>query len=123
MNTKRNNIIYLTSTILLTIMIGMGVANYIFNTEVVGEMLTALGYPTYLIYPLAIAKTLGLIAIWFVKNKTLKEWAYAGLFFNLLLATISHIAVQDGQFVAPIIGLLLVLTSYFFERKTAKTVS
>ena len=42
---------------------------YFFNHEEVAGMFTDFGYPTYIIYPYAIAKLLGLIAIWFIGSK------------------------------------------------------
>ena len=63
---------------------------YIFNYEMVETMFTSFGYPTYIIYPLAGAKLLGLFAIWNPKFNVLKEWAYAGFFFDAVLASGSH---------------------------------
>ena len=56
--------------------------NYIFKHGLVAEVFVKLGYPTYIIYPLAVAKVLDVIAILTKKSGTLKEWAYAGFFFN-----------------------------------------
>ena len=123
MDNKRNKIIYLVSTVLLTLLMGVSVGNYIFNHEMVSERITDLGFPTYLIYPMAIAKTLGLIAIWTKKSQTLKEWAYAGFFFNLVLAIIAHLGVGDGEFVPPLVGLALLLASYFSEKKIAQNIA
>ena len=118
MNAKTNRIVYYTSTGLLTLMMGVGSAgNYFFNHEMVREVFTSLGYPTYLIYPLAIAKILGLIAIWTRKSQILKEWAYAGFFFDLVLGFGAHIMVNDGGFAPSLVGIVLVFASYFTEKK------
>ncbi|TNE51056.1 MAG: DoxX family protein [Deltaproteobacteria bacterium] len=82
----------------------------------VAKTFTKLGYPTYIIYPLAVVKILGLIAIWTKKSQRLKEWAYAGFFFDLVLAISAHIAVQDGEFAPAVVALVLLLTSYFSEQ-------
>jgi hypothetical protein len=37
---------------------------YIFNNAEIGNTFASVEYPTYIIYPLAAAKILGLIAIW-----------------------------------------------------------
>ena len=44
----------------------------------------------------------------------LKEWAYAGLFFDLAGALYSHLSLGDppSAWIFPIIGLLLVGSSY-----------
>lgn len=124
MNNKRNKIIYLVSTILLTLLMAVGSAgNYIFNHEMVSEVFTALGFPTYLIYPMATAKILGIIAICTKKSQTLKEWAYAGFFFNLVLAIIAHLGVNDGGFAPALVGLVLLLVSYFSEKKIAHNIA
>ena len=90
---------------------------YIFNNEVATTAFTSLGFPTFIIYPLALLKILGLIAIWTRKSKILTEWAYAGFTFNTILATTAHINVGDGEFGAAMVALVLVLTSYFFYQK------
>lgn len=77
-----------------------------------------MGYPSYLVYPLAIAKILGLIALWYPKFKTIKEWAYAGFFFNVVLAFFAHVMISDGQQLFSILAFLFLITSYLFYRRT-----
>lgn len=117
MSTKRNRIIYLVSTGLLTALMLMSAGMYFFNNQMVSETFVKLGYPTYIIYPLAIAKILGLIAIWTKKSKTLKEWAYAGFFFDFVLAAGAHFMVNDGEFAPGLVAIVLLLVSYNFEDK------
>ena len=85
----------------------------------ISQAFQGLGYPTFIIYPLAIAKILGLIAIWTKKSNTLTTWAYAGFFFDVVLAFSSHIMADDGQHQLAFLGILLVLTSYFSYKKLA----
>ena len=73
----------------------------------------SMGYPIYLIYPLAIAKIFGLLAIWGNFSKCLKEWAYAGFFYDTVLAFFAHYMVSDGQHLFAVIAFFAVLTSYF----------
>jgi uncharacterized membrane protein YphA (DoxX/SURF4 family) len=79
------------------------------------EVFTHLGYPTYLLPFLGIAKTLGVIVIVVPGFTRLKEWAYAGLVFDLIGALYSHLSVGDppSAWGFPIVGLLLVTGSYF----------
>ena len=77
----------------------------------------AMGYPTYLIYPMAIAKILGLVAVWGNFSKWLKEWAYAGFFFNSILAFFAHVMIGDGQQTGAVLAFVFVLTSYFTGKK------
>ena len=79
------------------------------------------GYPSYLIYPLGIAKVLGRIAIWTRLSPLLKEWAYAGFFFDVLLAFAAHYTT-DGAIVPSLVGLVLVLVSRFTEARVFASV-
>ena len=117
MNHKRNRIIYLVSTGLLTALMLLSAGMYFFNHAMVAETFTNLGYPTYIIYPLAIAKLLGLVAIWTKKSNTLKEWAYAGFFFDFILAFSAHLHVNDGEFAPSLVAVILLLLSYSTEKK------
>ncbi len=112
---KQRRLIYLISTGLLTLLMLMSAGMYVFNHDMVSDTFTKLGYPTYIIYPLAFAKVLGLIAIWTKKSSALKEWAYAGFFFDFILALSAHIAVNDGEYIPAAIALVLLFTSYFSE--------
>ncbi len=117
MSNKRNRLIYLISTGLLTALMLMSAGMYFFNNQMVSETFTSLGYPTHIIYPLAIAKILGLVAIWTKKSQTLKEWAYAGFFFDFVLATTAHFVANDGGAMPALFAIVLVLVSYNFEKK------
>lgn len=114
--TKKHKIIYYGSTGLLSIFVLMGAGNYLFNTEMVVGMFASLGFPSYLVYPMAIAKILAVITLWLPKLEKLKEWAYAGFFFNFLLAKIAHLAVADGHSLGAVIALILLLVSYKYKK-------
>jgi len=79
-----------------------------------------LGYPRYLLPFLGVAKLLGVAAILQPWSRTLKEWAYAGLIFDLIGALYSHIAIGDppSLFAGSLIGLVLVSGSYILLRLT-----
>lgn len=112
---SKRKIAYYVVTALFTVLLSLGIVMYFAKHADVVKAFTKLGYPTYIIYPLAIAKLLGLIAIWTKISPTLKEWAYAGFFFDLVLAIAAHVAIKDGEFFAAAIGLTLLLASYFLE--------
>ena len=82
------------------------------------EVFTHLGYPTYLLPFIGLAKMLGVIAVLAPGFWRLKEWAYAGLVFDLIGALYSHLAVGDppSAWGFPIIGLTLVVGSYLLHR-------
>src|SRR5689334_18576433 len=55
-----------------------------------------LGYPTYVLSIIGAWKLLGAVAVLVPRFPRLKEWAYAGMFFNYTGAVASHLAVGDG---------------------------
>ena len=114
---NRDLTIYRIVTGLFSLLILAGVSQYFFNHDMVKGMFEQLNYPGYLVYPLGVAKLLGLVAIWSNKSATLKEWAYAGFVFDFLLAISAHLNVQDGEHYGALVALLLVLGSYFYDQK------
>ena len=76
--------------------------------------MTHLGYPVYFASILGLWKLLGAIAIVAPGFPRLKEWAYAGFFFDLTSAAVSRAAVGDGvaDILAPLGFLALVLASW-----------
>lgn len=105
-------ILYWASTGLLTLLMLFSAYNYFFNYDMIKGFFEAFGYPTYLIYPLGIAKLLGLATIWANFSKSLKEWAYAGFFFNTVLAFFAHYMIADGEHMGAAIAFVLVMVSY-----------
>lgn len=55
-----------------------------------------LGYPEYVLPILGVWKVLAVIVILIPQYQMAKEWAYAGLFFLLSGAVVSHLAIGDG---------------------------
>ena len=116
MNTKTTLWIYRISTGLFSANMLFGAAMYFVMHPMAVEMFESLSFPSYIIYPLAVAKILGLVAIWSNKSPVLKEWAYAGFVFELLLATSAHLNAKDGEFAGALMALVVVLVSYTFYR-------
>ncbi|KJD32716.1 membrane protein [Tamlana sedimentorum] len=114
---KTNKIIYYISTGLLTAIMLFSASMYFFKHDAISEAFKHFGYPTYIIYPYATLKLLGLIAIWSPKFKVLKEWAYAGYFFAFILAFFAHVMVNDGQQGTAIIAFVALIVSYIFNKK------
>ena len=113
-NDQIKNIAYWITTILgpASFVIG-GVLN-LSQTEQAVATMHHLGYPVYFASLLGIWKLLGAIAIVVPGLPRLKEWAYAGFFFDLTAAAVSRAAVGDGagDIVAPLVFLALVLASW-----------
>ncbi len=81
------------------------------------QHVTALGYPAYLQDFLGLAKLLGATVILLPGLRRLKEWAYAGMTFDLVGATYSHLAHRDaaGELLLPVVLLALLSTSYLLR--------
>jgi len=69
----------------------------ILNSKEAVVFMTALGYPKYFTPFIGVAKLLGVIAILIPGYPRIKEWAYAGLFFDLIGATYSQLAIAGFQ--------------------------
>jgi hypothetical protein len=114
---KRDLIIYRVVTGLFSAMMLFGAITYFAQHEMVAEMFTSLGVSTKIIYPLAIAKILGIIAIWFIKNPLIVKLAYLGFAIDLVSAIIAHTLAGDGGAIGPAIPLILLILSYWYRRK------
>jgi hypothetical protein len=79
-----------------------------------------LGYPAYFSVILGIWKILGAVAVLAPGFPRLKEWAYAGMFFNMTGAVASHLSVGDGAsaLIAPTVVIALVATSWALRPAT-----
>ncbi|MFP3595294.1 DoxX family protein [Chryseobacterium sp. SIMBA_029] len=119
---KRTTIIYWIFTAWLSLgMLSTAAVQLLKNKDEV-ENFTHLGYPLYLMTLIGIWKILGVIAILIPKTPLLKEWAYAGFFFVMSGAIISHIASDHNlsKIFASLLLLVLTIISWYFrpaERK------
>ena len=88
------------------------------------EVFRHLGYPDYFAILLGVAKVLGGGALVTPVPRVLREWAYAGLSFDVIAAAISSAAVGDpiagAGFVVPIVVLALTLVSYVMWRRRSR---
>lgn len=99
----------------------MPLGTLLFAPQYVNAGTKPLGYPDYFAYALIICKVLGVIAISYPKIPSkLKEWAYAGLTFNLIFAFISHAMVDKniGFMLLPLVILAILIISYVYGNKT-----
>lgn len=119
---RTNKIIYWVSSLFLSVGMLAGGIQQMLQIGGYNEIVTQLGYPLYLLSIIGTWKILGVIAILIPKFQLLKEWAYAGFFFVMTGAAISHLAVgQPYVEIIPACTLLLALMlSWYFrpaERK------
>ena len=108
-----NKVLYWVSTGLLTAIMLFSVHNYFFNYETIAGFFEHFQYPTYLIYPLAIAKLLGLVAIWGNFSTLLKNLVYAGFFYNTILAFFAHLITDGSGYLFSLLAFICVVISFF----------
>lgn len=122
MTPKTTNTIYWISTVLFSALMIFSAVGGIQPTQQAIDLIhTQLGYPVYFIQFISVAKLLGSIVILVPGLKRIKEWAYAGLFFDLAGAVYSGIA-SSGSFDPMMLTLLAwvlpgILSFYFWHRK------
>ncbi len=109
MNIKK--IVYWLATLLMCALFLFSAGMYLLKYEMVTGFFKEFGFPVWVIYPLAIAKILGVVAILSNLNKTLREWAYAGFFFDVILATAAHYFAGHGLIGPSLFGIVLVIIS------------
>ncbi|WP_299223366.1 DoxX family protein [uncultured Psychroserpens sp.] len=113
---KPQKLVYWLSTILLCLVFIYSAQMYFFNTELIKGFFEQLNYPTYIVIPLAMLKVLGVIMILWRKNSWLTEWAYAGFFFDLILATVAH-QYAGHRLGLSVIAIPILFVSYFLGKK------
>jgi DoxX-like family len=120
--TKRNKIIYWVATLWLALgMTSTGIMQLL-NMKEETAFITQLGYPGYFLTILGVWKILGVVAILLPKFPLIKEWAYAGFFFAMSGALLSHMASGSlpQEYFGSALLLVLTITSWYFrpaERK------
>jgi hypothetical protein len=126
MQAKTLNLLYWIFTILFAaLMIFSAYGGVQPNADTIKIMHDFMGYPIYFIQFISIAKLLGAIAILIPGlNSRIKEWAYAGLFFDLAGAIYSVVAAS-GKFDPMMLSLLLwviagILSYYYWHKKLAR---
>lgn len=115
-------IAYWIVTILMAALMTVSAVPDVLKVAEAVEFMKHLGYPEYLLPFIGVAKLLGVIAVLTPKFPRLKEWAYAGLAFDVIGAAYSHLSVGDpfSLWVFPLIALALILGSYFLYHASSK---
>src|SRR5687767_10022367 len=86
---------------------------------------TYLGFPDYFWKILGFCKVLGGIVILLPRTPLLKEWAYAGIVFNMAGAAAARIAVSDaaGHIIAPLFICGIAFASWYLRPESRKIVA
>ena len=123
MKTKTVKILYWVFTALFAfMMLGSAIPDIMVDPIAVKGMHEQLGYPLYFIPFIGVAKALGVIAILIPGFPRIKEWAYAGLMFDLIGATYSimNIPNPDAPWFVMLIPITVGVLSYIFYHKKLK---
>lgn len=116
MSARTTRIVYWTFTLLFLVPQVWSATQMLSRAPRMTETITGLGYPLYVMTLLGVAKLLGAAAILlFDRWPSIKEWAYAGFVFDVIGATVSHLAHGDSAVIVsvPILFLCAQLISYF----------
>lgn len=119
---KTKTAIYWVATALLSFgMLASGIAQLVRAKQML-DIISHLGYPGYLMTILGVWKILGVIAILAPGLKLIKEWAYAGFFFAMTGALVSHLACGDGgkAILGPLFQTVFVILSWYFRPPSRK---
>lgn len=105
---------YWTTTALIALAFLSGGVVYLARAEFAASGLAQLGYPPYFITILGVWKVLGALAVLAPRLPRLKEWAYAGIVFDLTGAAFSHAAAGDPaqKLIAPLVLLGITAASW-----------
>jgi DoxX-like family len=127
MTSKKINVLYWVFTLLFAaLMLFASFPSIIVTDDSVKLIHDMLGYPIYFIPFTGVAKLLGVIVILIPGIRTIKEWAYAGLFFDLAGAVYSGIAVAKGTLDPKMLGMLVwivpgILSYVYYRKKISAT--
>jgi len=105
---------YWTTTALTALFLLTGGAAYLLRVEETVRGMVSLGYPEYFVTILGIWKMLGGLAILAPRSPRLKEWAYAGIAFDLTGAASSQVAMGHPavKVVVPLVLLGIAAASW-----------
>jgi len=121
---RKDKIIFWAATAILILWEGaMPLCTLLFAPQYVTAGTKPLGYPDYFAVALVVCKILGVAAISLPKiPDRLREWAYAGLVFNLIFAFISHACVDRniGFMLMPVAVLCILAVSYGYGNRIRK---
>lgn len=114
---NKNKIIYWFFTLWLALgMLSTGIVQLIEMEEEI-DFIIELGYPIYFLTILGVWKILGVVSVLIPGFPLLKEWTYAGFFFAMSGAVLSHLAMADpvNEIFPSLLLLILTVVSWYFR--------
>ncbi len=110
-------ILYWSATIIMVTIFLFTSGLNIFSMKQVAVFYSEIGVPVWMVIPVGFLKIVAIGIILSRKFVMLKEWAYAGLFFDAVLALTAHQISGDGAGWLAMIAALAVLISRIFEEE------
>src|SRR5262249_50969233 len=112
---------WMTTGMVVFAMFSGGIAELAHRPETIDGM-KQLGYPVYFVMILGFWKLLGSLALVVPGFRRAKEWAYAGIFFNMSGAAVSHFVCQDAVWhVVVTLGLAALCVASWALRPPSRT--
>lgn len=104
-------IIYWIATALMVLLLGYAAYFYHAAHDAAAGYFAALGYPTYIVYPLAWLKITTIIIVLTHRWNDLRDMAYAAYFLNMIMALVAH-HVHGDSYTHAIVGMIAIPVSY-----------
>ena len=122
MKPRTIHLLYRTITFLFAALLLMAGITEATAHESGKEIMRHLGYPEHVLHVLGTGKILAAVALVQRRFPTLREWAYAGVTFNLVGACVARAAAGDstGLILSPLLFLAVLFTSYFLGKKAER---
>lgn len=109
--------VHIASTAILVLETAAGAFSDLAHLPYVVQDVRSIGYPTYVLYIVGVWKALAVVALLWPRLPRLREWAYAGLFFEMFGAFESHVLSGDhfGKYAVPLAFSFITLVSWWFQ--------
>ena len=120
---KKEKILFWSATTLIALFEGL-MPILTFNTDMAKDGIRHLGYPDYFGTALVVFKVLGALALIIpMVPKRFKEWAYAGMFINLIGASVSCAVMgfEKQHVIMPLVVLAFVIASWALRPASRRT--
>ena len=119
MTQKSTKVIYWIGAILTSFWFGTSGIFELTHNPIVWNITQQLGYPVHFIYTLGVAKISGVIVLLIPgKLLRLKEWVFAGIYFDIIFAFVSKLAVLNfAAGIDAIVAFTMVTVTYIMFRK------
>jgi hypothetical protein len=121
---KTNTIYWILTGLSAAMMLLSSIPNILSVPDAVELVIHHLGYPTYFLPMIGVAKLAGAIAILIPGYPRIKEWAYAGLIYDLSAAVYSSVSVGDaaGKWLPIFVPIIFIAGSYIFHHKRLQAI-